>query len=91
MFNRIFDCWDGSGDTLRIRDLLIRVERDVEIDLGISMDCEYCGLRYLLRSWRGWLTLIRTLLSLRSTSVMESLFERDMIDTPCDLDDIFRK
>jgi hypothetical protein len=31
--NGIFYCWDGAGDTLSIRDFLVRIEGDVEIDL----------------------------------------------------------
>ena len=32
--NGIFDCWDGTGNTLGIRNFLIGVKRDVEVDLG---------------------------------------------------------
>jgi hypothetical protein len=31
--NGIFDGRDRTGDTLRVGDVLIRIERDVEIDL----------------------------------------------------------
>jgi hypothetical protein len=31
--NGIFNRWDGTRDTLRVGDFLIRIERDVEIDL----------------------------------------------------------
>jgi hypothetical protein len=33
MVNGVFDCWDSSGDTLGIRDLLVCIERDIEVDL----------------------------------------------------------
>jgi len=33
MINGILNCWDSSGNTLGIRDLLICVERDIEINL----------------------------------------------------------
>ena len=42
VLNGIFDCWDSSGDTLRVRNFLIRVEGDVEVDLDVSMDSQYC-------------------------------------------------
>jgi hypothetical protein len=33
MLNGVLNCWDSSGNTLSICDLLIRVKGDVEIDL----------------------------------------------------------
>lgn len=30
----ILDCWNGTGDTLVVGDVLIRVEGDVEINLA---------------------------------------------------------
>jgi hypothetical protein len=33
MVNGVFDCWDSSGDPLGIGDLLICIERDIEVDL----------------------------------------------------------
>jgi hypothetical protein len=35
MVNSILDCWDGSGNTLGVGNLLIGIERDVEIDLEV--------------------------------------------------------
>lgn len=76
--NGIFDCWDGSGDALVVGDLLIRIEGDVEVDLFVGAyvsassvaACSYPG---------DQLTLIKTLLSLSSTSVIDSLLERDIV------------
>jgi hypothetical protein len=84
MVNGIFDCWDGSSDTLVVCNFLIAIERDVEVDLYIA---KVSSVLILWRmQFRGvekqlLLTLIKTRLSLRSTSVIESLFERDMFAT----------
>lgn len=81
MVNGIFDCWDGSSDTLVVCNFLIAIERDVEVDLYIA---KVSSVLILWRmQFRGvgeqlLLTLIKTRLSLRSMSVIESLFERDM-------------
>jgi hypothetical protein len=34
MVDCIFDCWDGTGDTLVIGDLLVRIKGDIEINLS---------------------------------------------------------
>jgi hypothetical protein len=33
MVNGVLNCWDSSGNTLGIGNFLIRIERDVKIDL----------------------------------------------------------
>ncbi len=38
MVNGIFNRWDSSGDSLRICDLLIRIEWNIEIDLEVSIN-----------------------------------------------------
>ena len=42
--NGIFDCWDSSGDTLCVCDILIRIERNVEIDLEALLVCGFVCL-----------------------------------------------
>jgi hypothetical protein len=76
MINGIFDCWDSSGNALSVCNLLIGIEGDVEIDLSHSW--LILAFWLILGTMEG-LTLINTRLPLRSTSVIESLFERDMI------------
>ena len=71
MVNSVFDGRNSTDDALIVGDLLLGVLRDVEVDLkglvGSDTECS------------DELTLMRTLLSLRSTSVIESLFERDIV------------
>jgi len=78
--DRILDGWDGTGDTLGVGDVLIGVERDVEVDLIAASGSASIHFSHLLRhcDGGGQLTLMRTLLSLRDTSVIESLLERDI-------------
>lgn len=73
MLDCVFNGWEGADYTLIVCDLLVGIERDVEVDLveRISYDYEKARARS---------TLIKTLLPFRSTSVIESLFERDMTD-----------
>lgn len=81
MVDGIFDSWDGSGNTLGVGDFLVRVERDIEVDLEQDYGCqkhESIKLKCSDRILASKLTLIKTRLSLRSTSVIESLLERDI-------------
>jgi hypothetical protein len=68
----IFDGREGSGDSLVVCDILVRVKWNVEVDL------EHSQLRKEGVSMQGP-TRIKTRLSLRSQSVMESLFDRDIL------------
>lgn len=75
----IFDGWDRAGDTLRVGDFLVAVEWDVEIDLDyVSTGIFSLRLGFYTAS-RVVHTRMRTLLPFRSTSWMESLFDKDML------------
>jgi hypothetical protein len=78
--DRILDGWDGTSDTLGVGDVLVGVERDVEVDLIAESGSVSVHFSHLLRhcDGAGQLTLMRTLLSLTDTSVSESLLERDI-------------
>ena len=75
MIDRVLDGRDSAENALIVCDFLLRVKWDVEVDLQghVSFLLQHNLERY------SELTLIRTRLSLRSTSVMASLLERDML------------
>jgi hypothetical protein len=79
--NGIFDGWYCSRNTLVVGDVLIGVERYVEINLTVPENGLVGGFR--LEEWLGkfdsGLTRIKTRLSFKSTSVIESLLERDIV------------
>jgi hypothetical protein len=75
----VFDGGDGADDALVVSDFLVGVEGDVEVDLVVMVSIysrDDCSDESYLRKLR---TLIRTRLSLRSTSVIASLLERDIL------------
>lgn len=77
MVDSVFDCRQGTDNALIVGDMLIRVERDVEVDLfGFLRSATYTP-ETPHESYK--LTRISTRLPLRSTSWIESLFERDMM------------
>ena len=77
LVNGIFDSGQGSDDPLVVGDVLFGVEGDVKVDLSIHV-----SIHMQLQSRRNH-TRMRTRLSLRSTSVMDSLLDRDMADWFC--------
>lgn len=78
MVDSVFDGRNRSNDTLVICDFLLRVKRNIEVNLWEVISCFlYTLAPYVKLVLR--LTRMRTRLSLRSTSVMASLLERDMV------------
>lgn len=71
----ILDGGQSTDDTLGVGDLQVLVEGDIEVDLLNGMPLEV-GAR---DEWSNQYTRIRTRLSLRSTSVMLSLLESDIL------------
>ena len=76
MVDRVLDGWKSTDNTLVVGNFLLRIKGDVEVYL-----C--CGVKSILpvqsRQVSVVLTLMRTRLSLSSTSVMASLLERDIL------------
>ena len=72
MFEGVFDCREGSNDALQ--DINIFAERDKSL--------EHTAGFVIVPPCRGTLksTRMRTRLSVRSISVMDSLLARDMVD-----------
>jgi hypothetical protein len=82
----ILDGGDGADDALVVGDVLVLVEGDVEVDLRpLAVVCTMAGSLDGGVGGQRQLTRIRTLLPLTSTSVMDSLLERDMFAGECDL------
>lgn len=73
VLNGILDGGEGTNNTLRVGNVLVLVERDVEVNLF-----QISGYESLALNWPE-LTRIKTRLPLRSTSVMGSLLERDIV------------
>jgi hypothetical protein len=78
ILDSVLDGGEGAGDTLVVGNLGVGllVEGNVEVDLK-SLLSVLCTYRVEVFGYRH--TRMRTRLPLRSTSVMESLLERDMI------------
>lgn len=76
MLDCIFDGRKGTDYSLIVRDLLVGVEGDIEVDLG-QVSTGRTEKEYSMENR----TRIKTRLSLRSTSVMASLFDKDMVTT----------
>ena len=73
MFDGISNSGKGTNDALVICDLFIGVKRNVEVDLKDMVSCvQHISMRWLH-------TRISTRLSFKSTSVIASLLERDMM------------
>lgn len=75
MVDSVLDRRDSTDDTLRVGDLLVRIQGNVEIDLVSSISAPRVGDKNRMPAH----TRMRTRLPLRSTSSMESLFARDML------------
>lgn len=73
---RIFDGGESADNALVVGDL-VAVEGDVEVDLESELS-DFEAVMYL--EWSAKRTRMRTRLSFRSTSAMESLLERDMLE-----------
>ena len=74
----MFDSGERADDALVVGHFGA-VEGDIEVDLWEEEIC--CqSVFFSTGGKRNLLTRTRTRLPLRSTSVMESLFERDMVD-----------
>jgi hypothetical protein len=80
ILDSVLDGGEGAGDTLVVGDLGVGllVEGNVEVDLK-SLLSVLCTYMYRVEVFGYRHTRMRTRLPLRSTSVMESLLERDMI------------
>ena len=77
MLGGILDGREGADDALVVGYVLVRVERDVEVDLvsnTLSLET-YTAMR----RFHSELTRMRTRLPFRSTSVIASLLERDIV------------
>lgn len=84
MFPRIFDCGESADDTLIICDFQILVERDVEVDLfdilvSLFSQQPHAQCSSIERIWDRSLTRMSTRLPLRSTSVIATLEDSDML------------
>lgn len=73
----VLDGGEGTDDTLVVGDVLVTVERDVEVDLGDPVSNYPIPLHIYGELCKH--TRIRTRLSLRSMSVMATLLLRDMM------------
>lgn len=75
LLDGVLDRGESSNDTLRVGDL-VTLHWHVEIDPGI-----WRNQHHARQSWRREVCphLIRTRLPARSTSLIDSLFERDMV------------
>jgi hypothetical protein len=78
MVNGIFNRWNGASDTLGVGDLLVGVKWYIEVDLQ-SPNCQFNATQSISGTNWAELTRIKTRLPFRSTSVMESLLERDIL------------
>lgn len=76
MVDRVLDGWESTDNTLVVGNFLLRIKRDVEVNLCCGVN-NYSSSTKIGRS--VGLTLMRTRLPLSSTSVMASLLERDMV------------
>lgn len=76
MFAGVLDGWKGAHDSLVVCDLIVRVQGDIEVDLSVL--AEASGILFSLGVIQAH-TLIKTLLPFRSTSVMASLLDKDMM------------
>jgi hypothetical protein len=74
MINGVFDGWDSTDYTLVVCDFLVSIEWDVEVNLAMV------NQKILSREHKAELTRMSTRLSLRSTSWMESLLDRDILN-----------
>ena len=80
MLTGVFDGGNGADDSLIIGNVLLTVKRDIEINLSAIRFCQLHLLEFRGRGRRSeQLTLMRTLFPFRSTSVIASLLERDMM------------
>lgn len=74
ILNSVLDGGQSTNDALVVGDLLVGIKGDVEVDLCYISLCPLSSQLYANRRTR-----IRTRLPLRSTSVMASLLERDIL------------